>query len=72
MMNLAQTKLVGLTMQLELKAREYKVLCYKLEKLKENNINPNDERLFIVKRMFQKNHDDIVEIKKQIKKIEAE
>lgn len=31
MMNLNQTKLVGLTMELDLKAREYKKLCDKLE-----------------------------------------
>ena len=30
MMNLNQTKLVGLTMELDLKAREYKKLCDKL------------------------------------------
>ena len=30
MMNLSQTKLVGLTMELDLKTREYKKLCDKL------------------------------------------
>ena len=34
MMDLSQTKLVGLTMELELKAREYEKLCNKLEQLK--------------------------------------
>lgn len=38
MMNLSQTKLVGLTMELDLKTREYKKLCDKLEKLKQGNI----------------------------------
>ena len=69
MMNLSQTKLVGLTMELDLKTREYKKLCYKLDELKERKIDPNDERLLAVKGLFQKNHDDIVEINKQIKKI---
>jgi hypothetical protein len=69
MMNLSQTKLVGLTMELDLKTREYKKLCDKLDELKERKIDPNDERLFAVKELFQKNHDDIVEINKQIKKI---
>ena len=69
MMNLNQTKLVGLTMELDLKAREYKKLCDKLDELKERKIDPNDERLLAVKGLFQKNHDDIVEINKQIKKI---
>ena len=30
MMNLSQTKLVGLTMELDLKTREYKKLCDKI------------------------------------------
>ena len=69
MMNLSQTKLVGLTMELDLKTREYKKLCDKLDELKERKIDPNDERLLAVKGLFKKNHDDIVEINKQIKKI---
>ncbi len=69
MMNLSQTKLVGLTMELDLKAREYKKLCDKLDELKEEKIDPNDERLLAVKELFQKNHDDIVEINSQIKEI---
>ena len=69
MMNLSQTKLVGLTMELDLKTRDYKKLCDKLDELKERKIDPNDERLLAVKGLFQKNHDDIVEINKQIKKI---
>ena len=69
MMNLSQTKLVGLTMELDLKTREYKKLCNKLDKLKENKIDPNDERLLAVKDLFQKNHDDIVKINKQIKEL---
>ena len=69
MMNLSQTKLVGLTMELDLKTREYKKLCDKLEQLKQSNINPNDEKLLELRELFQKNHDDIVEINRQIKEI---
>ena len=69
MMNLKQTKLVGLTMKLDLKTREYKKLCEKLDELKKRKIDPNDERLLKIKELFKKNHDDIVEINKQIKKI---
>lgn len=69
MMNLSQTKLVGLTMELDLKAREYKQLCDKLEKLKEMNINSNDKKLLELKELFQKNHDEIVEINKQISEL---
>ena len=69
MMNLSQTKLVGLTMELDLKAREYKKLCDKLEQLKQTNINHNDEKLLELKQLFQKNYDEIVEINRQIKEL---
>lgn len=69
MMNLSQTKLVGLTMQLDLKTREYKRICDKLEKLKQSDINPNDEKLLELKQLFQKNYDEIVEINRQIKEL---
>ncbi len=69
MMNLIQTKLVGLTMELDLKAREYKKLCDTLDKIKSSNIDPNDERLLQVKKLFQKNHDEIVEINRQIREL---
>ena len=72
MMNLSQTKLVGLTMELDLKTREYKKLCDKLDELKEKGIDPNDERLLVVKDLFQKNHYDIVEINRQIKEVKEE
>jgi hypothetical protein len=65
-MNLIQTKLLGLTMELELKIREYNYLCEKLEKLKEHKINPNDERLLEVKELFEKNYNEIVALKIQI------
>ena len=64
-----QTKLVGLTMELDLKAREYEILCNKLEQLKKNNIDPNDEKLLYMMQLFQKNHSEIVEINKEINKI---
>lgn len=69
MMNLSQTKLVGLTMELDLKTKEYKKLCKKLEQLTQSDINPNDERLLEFKQLFQKNHDEIVEINGQIKEL---
>lgn len=65
-MDLSQTKLIGLTMQLELKAREYDMLCNKLDQLKKNNINPNDERLLTIKELFQQNYEEIAEINKKL------
>lgn len=69
MMNLSQTKLAGLTMELDLKTREYKKLCDKLEQLKQSDINPNDEKLLELKELFQKNYVEIVEINRQIKEL---
>ena len=69
MMNLSQTKLVGLTMELDLKTMEYKKLCDLLEELKEKGIDPNDERLLTVKELFQEKYDEIVEINRQINEI---
>lgn len=68
-LNITQTKLVGLTMELELKAKEYKMLCKQLEKIKNKNINPNDENLLVVKEMFQKNYEEVVEINRKIKEL---
>lgn len=68
-LNVTQTKLVGLTMELELKAKEYKMLCKQLEKIKNKNINPNDENLLVVKEMFQKNYEEVVEINRKIKEL---
>lgn len=72
MMNLNQTKFIGLTMELDLKAKEYKILCDKLDILKEKGINPNDERLLEIKKLFQKNHDEIAQITKQLETLNNE
>lgn len=71
-LNLNQTKFVGLTMELDLKAREFKKLCNELERLKKQNINPNDKKLLELKQAFQKNHDEIVQINSQIKKLKED
>ena len=53
MMNLSQTKLVGLTMELDLRTREYKKLCEKLDNLKADGINPNDESFLAPDNMIE-------------------
>lgn len=69
-MNLNQTKFAGLTMQLDLKTKEYKRLCDKLDKLKASNIDENDERLIVLKDLFELNNKQIVEINSQLKELE--
>ena len=68
-MDLNQTKLVGLTMELDLKTREFKKLCNKLEQLKKEGIEPNDEKLSNLKILFQKNQEEIEQINKQLKEL---
>lgn len=69
-MNLEQTKLVGLTMQLELKTMEYKKLCEKLEYLKQQDIDPNAHELISLRKKFLQNNKEITEINEQLKKFQ--
>ena len=69
-MNLAQTKLIGLTMELELKTREFQMIYDRFNKIKAKNIDPNDERLLPIKELFQKNHDEITEITSRLKELQ--
>ena len=70
-MTLEQTKLVGLTMELELKTREYKMLCDKLENYKQQSIDPNAKELIALREEFIKNNKEITEINEQLKKLQA-
>ena len=72
MMDATQTKLIGLTMELDLKTREYAMLCDKLEDVKKKNIDPNDERLNWLKDMFLKNYNEISAITNQLKQLKQE
>lgn len=68
-MNLNQTKFAGLTMQLDLKTKEYKRLCDKLDKLKASNIDENDERLIVLKDLFELNNKQIVQINRKLNEL---
>lgn len=65
-MDLIQTKLIGLTMQLELKAQEYNALCEKFEELKIKNVGEDNSQLLKLRDEFQKNYEEIDEINKQL------
>lgn len=69
-LTLNQTKLAGLTMQLDLKTREYKKLCEDLESMKELNIDPNSQEYVFLRKEFQRNLDEITSIKNQLKELE--
>ena len=68
-MSVNQTKFIGLTMELELKTREYKMLCEKLEQLKKDGIKNNDERLVTLKEEFLKNNEEIKRINLELKNL---
>lgn len=67
-MTQTQNRIAYLTMKLDLKVREYKQLCKKLEEVKKKEQVSNEE-LLELKDKFQKNHDEIVEINSKLKKI---
>jgi len=64
--NKNESLLVGLTMQLNLKTKEYKRLCGKLEELKAQGIDPNDERLQDLLAAFKQNNEEISSITHQL------
>lgn len=68
-MTLNQTKLVGLTMELELKTKEYKSLCKELEELKAQKIDSNDILFVDLAQRFLDNQEEIKKIVKQLKEI---
>lgn len=68
-MNLEQTKLVGLTMELDLKAREYKMLCKKLEEMKQSNLSLDSKEWKDLLKDFVKNQDEIVRINNELNEL---
>lgn len=71
-MTLNQTKLVGLTMNLDLKAREYKELCKKFDELKQKNLDPNAPEFETLKQEFIKNLNEIKQINAQLKALKQD
>lgn len=69
-LTLKQTKLVGLTMELDLKVREYQELCAKLEELERENVDANSPKLTILQHKFLNNAQEIKRIKNELKKLE--
>ena len=68
-LTLNQTKLVGLTMELELKTKEYQSLCKELEELKAQKIDSNDILFVDLALRFLDNQEEIKKIVKQLKEI---
>ena len=68
-LSLEETKLVGLTMKLNLKDREYKILRKHFEELKDSSIYPNDKQFAIMLEPFRKILAEIKEINKLLNEI---
>lgn len=68
-LTLEQTKLLGLTMELDVKALEYKKLCDELDNLKLNGVDENDEILLELKDKFKENHEAIVNLNRELSEL---
>ena len=62
-----QQKLIELTMELDIKAKEYKLLCDELESLKKSNLDENDEKYVNLRDRFAENLREIKSINNQLK-----
>lgn len=62
-----QQKLLELTMELDIKAKEYKLLCDELESLKKCNLDENDEKYVDLREKFANNLREIQSINSQLK-----
>ena len=69
-MDSLKTMYLDLNKKLNLKEKEFNFLWDKLENIIERKIDPNDYRLLEVKKLFQKNYDEIKMICKQMAEIE--
>ena len=69
-MDLKQAKILKLTMELDLKVREYNELCRNLEQLKDKNDDLSNSRLLVLKELFNKNNEEINRINKELKEQE--
>ena len=69
MMDLVQASIVKLTMEFDLKVREYQKICETVDKLKEKNVNPNYKRLEDVKDILLKKQTEIQEIKERLEEL---
>lgn len=65
-MTLEQTKLVGLTLELDCKAREYQSICKQFEDLKAEKVDERDKRWVELQQKFLQNEKEIAEIKRQL------
>ena len=59
----------GLEKELDLKTKEFRTLCDKLEELKKLKVDPNDKRLLKVLDLFKEKQNEINEVKRQLEEL---
>lgn len=64
-----QIKLVLLTMKLDIQVQQFNLLCNKLEELKKDNISSNSTEYENILKEFKKRYNEIVKIRKELKKV---
>ncbi len=65
------SKLTLLTMELNLKVKEYNLLCKELDDIEHAGIIGKEKELTELKNKFSKNYDEIVEINKHLSKLKT-
>jgi len=65
-----QSEVIILTMELDLKAQEYKMLCDELENLQNNKTEINENQLLKLKQKFLQNQNDIKNINEKLKDLQ--
>lgn len=65
-----QSEVIILTMELDLKAQEYKMLCDELEKLQNKKTESNANELVKLKQKFLQNQNDIKNINQKLKDLQ--
>lgn len=67
-----RTKILGLTMKLDLRLKQYEKLCKEFENLKENNVKQTDEDFIILRNLFLENQKEIKNINDQLEILKNE
>ena len=70
--NKQQSKLVELTLKIDLKSREYSMLCKELETLKSQNLDPNCEEYQKLLTKFEENSNQLLDLKNQLAELKKE
>ena len=66
-----EVALAMLTAELDLKSKEYNILCKEFDELKLQNLEQNDEKYVLLREKFAKNYAEIQKINNEIKNLSS-